>query len=45
MMMNCIAPKLSVEIVHGRSGPVVSLHRTDSWKLVTIFTIQLYIDY
>ena len=40
MMMNLIAPKLSVEIVVGQ-GPVVRLHRTDRRKLVTIFIIQL----
>ena len=32
MMMNFIAPKLSVEIVVGQ-GPVVRLHRTDRRKL------------
>ena len=40
MVMNFIAPKLSVEIVVGQ-GPVVRLHRTDRRKLVTIFIIQL----
>ena len=35
MVMNFIAPKLSVEIVVGQ-GPVVRLHRTDRRKLVTI---------
>ena len=38
--MNFIAPKLSVEIVVVRA--LVSLHRTDRRKLVTIFIIQLY---
>ena len=40
MVMNFIAPKLSVEIVVGQG--LVRLHRTDRRKLVTIFIIQLY---
>ena len=42
MVMNFIAPKLSVEIVVGQGLWYVYTDRTDRRKLVTIFIIQLY---